>query len=88
MVAQSAQANGRLTLAGRLGEETAHGCLFGPGLLDAAEAEIHVVVQEHGWSLPAGAGREEQIAFFQGNCNRQFPVNHLPRSRGRTRGGQ
>jgi hypothetical protein len=74
LTGQSVQANGRATFAGRFGEGTNYGCLeiFAGdlyGLMDADVAEIHMVLQEHGWSLESGEGLEMQVAYFEGGCN-------------------
>ena len=69
LAGQSVQANGRMTLSGRFAEDTSHGCFFGIGLMDADVAEIHNVLQQHGWSLESGDGLEEQVGEFLGNCN-------------------
>jgi len=74
LAGQSVQANGRMSLSGRFAEGTNHGCLWldggpGPGLVYADDAEIHSVLQQHGWSLKSGDGLEDQIGEFLGNCN-------------------
>lgn len=74
LTGQSVQANGRATFAGRFGEGTNYGCLEifdGPimGLMDAEAAEVHMILQEHGWSLKSGYGLEAQVAYFEGMCN-------------------
>ena len=86
LTGQSVQANGRATFAGRFAEGTLHGCFFpvvpAVPLVDAMAAEFHIVVQEHGYSLPAGDGLEDQVAYFLGACNpdctdTQFAI-HVP----------
>jgi len=89
LTGQSVQANGRATFAGRFGEGTNHGCFFPGsdpafGLMDADMAEIHAVVQEHGYALKSGSGLEDQVSYFEGNCtpactDSQFTI-HLPGS--------
>ena len=69
LAGQSVQANGRMNLSGRFAEDTIHGCFFGIGLMNADEAEIHSVLQQHGWALESGDGLEDQIGEFLGNCN-------------------
>jgi hypothetical protein len=72
LAGQSVQANRRLSLSGRFAEGTNHGCIIpndGGALLDADAAEVHSVLQQHGWSLMSGYGREDQIGEFLGNCN-------------------
>lgn len=74
LAGQSVQANGRMSLSGRFAEGTNHGCLWldggpGPGLVYADDAEIHSVLQQHGWSLKSGDGLEDQIGEFLGRCN-------------------
>jgi hypothetical protein len=66
---QSVQANRRMNLSGRFAEATSHGCFFGMGLMDADVAEIHSVLQQHGWALESGDGLEDQIGEFLGMCN-------------------
>lgn len=56
-------------LAGHVGEGSDHACLFGPGLVDADAAEIHIVLQEHGSSLPSGDGLETRVSQAGGECN-------------------
>ena len=71
LAGQSVQANGRMSISGRFAEGSDHGCPFGigNGLIDADAAEIHSVLQEHGWALESGDGLEDQIGEFLGNCN-------------------
>jgi hypothetical protein len=74
LTGQSVQANKRATFAGRFGEGTNYGCLeifAGPimGLMDADAAEVHMILQEHGWSLKSGRGLEAQVAYFEAYCN-------------------
>ncbi len=79
--------DGKATFAGRVAEGQGYACFFPGdpdpyGLRDSMNAEIHVVVQEHGQGLPSGAGLEEQVAYFQGACNpncsdTQFAI-HVP----------
>jgi len=69
LAGQSVQANRRVTLAGRVAEGSPDVCELGIGIVNTDEAEIHMILQEHGPSLPAGAGREEQVSSFWGNCN-------------------
>ena len=40
---------------------------FGPGLVDAQKAEIHVVARTHGQVIPGLL--EEQLSTFDGGCN-------------------
>lgn len=40
--------------------------LFGPGLLDARHAEVHLVVRSHGQPIPDLV--QEQIGSFEGGC--------------------
>jgi hypothetical protein len=69
LAGQSVQANRRMNLSGRFAEATSHGCFFGMGLMDADVAEIHSVLQQHGWALESGDGLEDQIGEFLGMCN-------------------
>ena len=82
----SVQANGRGTFVSRFAEGSNYGCFFpdgsAMGLIDASSAEVHMVLQEHGYSKKSGAGLEEQVAQFEGGCNpdctdSQFTI-HLP----------
>jgi hypothetical protein len=72
LAGQSVQANGRVTISGRFAEGTNHGCIIpveGGALLDSEAAEVHMVLQQHGWSLMSGDGLEGQVGEFLGNCN-------------------
>ena len=69
LAGQSVQANGRMTISGRLAAGTDYGCLWNAGLMYTADAEIHSVLQQHGWSLESGDDLEEQIGEFLGRCN-------------------
>jgi len=73
LTGQSVQANGRATFAGRFGEGTNYACFFPDadpayGLMDPDAAEVHVVLQEHGYALKSGSGLEEQVSYFEANC--------------------
>jgi hypothetical protein len=50
-----------------LGEGDTTGALFGPGLIDARTADIHLVVRTHGDAIPGLL--PEQISTFNGGCN-------------------
>jgi hypothetical protein len=85
LAGQSVQANGRLSLSGRFAEGTNHGCIIpndGGALLDADAAEIHSVLQQHGWSLKSGDGLEEQIGEFLGSCNPEEATGPEPENYG------
>ena len=41
--------------------------LFGPGLLDAEKAEVHIVFRDHGPIVP-GLGKDQVSTFF-GGCS-------------------
>ena len=74
LTGQVVRMNGRAVFAGRLATGSNHGCFFPEDpnpyhLSDAARAEVHIVVQEHGEALPGGAGLEEQVSLFFGGCN-------------------
>lgn len=74
LTGQLVRNNGKAVFSGRLGAGSNHGCFFPEdpnphALSDAARAEVHVVVQEHGSPLPGGAGLEEQVSQFFGGCN-------------------
>ena len=66
---QSVQANGRMTISGRFAAGTLNGCLWPMGLMYIDEAEIHSILQQHGWALESGDGLEDQIGEFLGRCN-------------------
>jgi len=84
LAGQSVQANGRMSISGRFAEGSDHGCPFGigNGLIDADAAEIHSVLQEHGWALESGDGLEDQIGKFLGNCNPDEATGFLPEDYG------
>jgi hypothetical protein len=74
LTGQVVRPNGRAVFAGQLAAGSNHGCFFPEdmnpyNLSDAARAEVHIVVQEHGEPLPGGAGLEEQVTQFMGGCN-------------------
>ena len=74
LTGQLVRNNGKAAFSGRLGAGSNHGCFFPEdpnpyALSDAARAEVHVIVQEHGSPLPGGAGLEEQLTQFLGGCN-------------------
>jgi hypothetical protein len=74
LTGQVVRNNGRGVFAGQLAAGSNHGCFFPEdpnpySLADAARAEVHLVVQEHGSPLPGGAGLEQQVTQFQGGCN-------------------
>jgi hypothetical protein len=49
-----------------LSENDTTGALFGPGLLDARRADVHLTVRTHGDAIP---GRiPEQLSMFTGGC--------------------
>lgn len=66
---QSVQANRRMTISGRFAAGTLNGCLWPMGLMYIDEAEIHSILQQHGWALESGDGLEDQIGEFLGRCN-------------------
>jgi hypothetical protein len=82
---QVIQANGRATFAASFAVGQTYGC-FHPlgdlfGLADV-NAEVHVVLQEHGAAHKSGEGLEDQVAYFLGACNpecedTQFAI-HVP----------
>lgn len=78
---QRVQSNGRAAFAGAFSKNSVMGTLFGPGLIDPATAEIHLIVRSHGRVIPdmlAG-----QISSVNGGCppntctDLQFAA-HLP----------
>jgi hypothetical protein len=50
-----------------LREGKSSGALFGPGLVDAQGAEIHLVVRTHGQPIPGKVN--QQIHTFEGDCD-------------------
>jgi len=66
---QSVQANGKMTISGRFAAGTLNGCLWPMGLMYIDGAEIHSILQRHGWALKSGDGLEDQIGEFLGECN-------------------
>lgn len=61
--------SGKGNFAARLNEGDTDGSLFPPpsaGLIDAAQAEIHLVVRSHGPAIPGEVN--EQIRSFGGGC--------------------
>jgi hypothetical protein len=74
LTGQVVRLNGRAVFAGQLAAGSNQGCFFPEdpnpyNLRDAARAEVHIIVQEHGEPLPGGAGLEEQVSQFMGGCN-------------------
>jgi hypothetical protein len=59
--------SGRGGFAAHLSEGNTKGALFGPGLLDARAAEVHLVVRYHGPMIPALM--PAQINSINGGCN-------------------
>lgn len=58
--------NGQAGFAAHLSEGDFAGALFGPGLIDARVAEIHIVVRHHGEVIPMHM--PAQIHTFNGGC--------------------
>ncbi len=58
--------NGRANFAASLSENDTTGSLFGPGLINAELAEIHIIVRSHGAPIPGMV--PEQIHTFGGGC--------------------
>ena len=54
-----------------LGEGESPVAVFGPGLIDAQLAEIHLVLQDHGEMNPDLF--DTQITTFHGGCDAEFP---------------
>ncbi len=52
--------------------------LFGPGLLDAFRAEIHIVVRAHGPASTNAAVLQAQLTMFNGGCPNVPPPGNLP----------
>jgi hypothetical protein len=50
-----------------LGEGDTTGAMFGPGLIDARRADVHLIVRTHGDAIPGLI--DEQISTFNGGCN-------------------
>lgn len=74
--------SGKATFAGRRAVGDGSGSLWeilglpSPGLLDARQAEIHLIVRTHG-PVIAGMARE-MISTFNGGCPRGDPPDDLP----------
>ena len=87
---QVVQANGRATFAASFAVGQTYGCFWpvggtGPGLAHI-DAEVHVVLQEHGAARKAGDGLEDQVAYIVAACNpdcedTQFAI-HVPPAAG------
>jgi hypothetical protein len=78
---QRVQSNGRAAFAGAISKGSPMGVLFGPGLVDPAAAEIHLIVRSHGRVIPDLLA--SQVSSLDGGCppndctDLQFAV-HLP----------
>ena len=91
---QVIQANGRATFAASFAVGQTFGCFYPlPGFevigLANVDAEVHVVLQEHGAALDSGEGLEDQVAYFEGACNpdcadTQFSIHVLDESSNET----
>jgi len=66
-------ADGRLTVSASLAEGDVPGIVFGPGLLDAQTAEIHLVVRTHGPAVDDVFA--DQVSTFGGGCD---PMDAYP----------
>ncbi|MGH2946259.1 MAG: hypothetical protein ACRDPC_08380 [Solirubrobacteraceae bacterium] len=68
-------ADGRYTVGSYPSEGSTAGCAFGDflcaGLIDAREADVHLVVRTHGPALPAFLPR--QFKTFAGACANEPP---------------
>ncbi len=65
--------DGTLYVSASLGEGEVPGIVFGPGLLDAETAEIHLVVRTHGPRVEAVFA--DQVSTFGGGCE---PMDAAP----------
>lgn len=65
--------DGRLYISASLGEGEVPGIVFGPGLLDAETAEVHMVVRTHGARVDEIFA--DQISSFGGGCE---PIDAAP----------
>lgn len=66
-------ADGSLSVSASLGLNDAPGIIYGPGLLDAEKAEVHLVVRTHGPALEDAL--DAQISTFGGGCE---PIDTAP----------
>jgi hypothetical protein len=64
---------GTINVSASLGLGSVPGIVFGPGLLDAQKAEVHLVVRTHG-QFQEGAF-DDQISTFGGGCD---PIDTAP----------
>ena len=64
---------GTLATSASLGLGSVPGIALGPGLLDAARAEVHLVVRTHGPVL--GEAFHDQLSTFGGGCE---PMDAVP----------
>jgi len=86
LTGQVVQANGRATFAASFAVGQTYGCFWplggtGPGLAHI-DAEVHVVLQQHGAAHRPGEGLVDQVAYIEGECNpecedTQFAI-HVP----------
>ena len=67
LVSRSATADGTLPVSASMAEGMTPGAAFGPGLMDAQNAEIHLVVSTHGTADAAMFAN--QLAAFQDGCD-------------------
>ncbi len=78
---QRVQSNGRAAFAGAISKGSLMGVLFGPGLVDSAAAEIHLIIRSHGRVIPDMLAA--QVSSVNGGCppnactDLQFAM-HLP----------
>ena len=73
LTGQVVQANGRATFAASFAVGQTYGCFWplggtGPGLANI-NAEVHVVLQEHGAARESGEALEDQVAYIEAACN-------------------
>ena len=71
-----ADANGNGTYAATLavGDAGHHQVIFGPGLTDPMDAELHVVIRNHGPTSADPAELLEQTSIVQGGCTEESSV--------------
>jgi len=58
--------SGKASFAGHLAEGDTSAAVFGPGLLDSKEAEVHFIVHTHGPKIPGIVS--SQVHSFLGGC--------------------
>ena len=78
---------GKAEFGARLKVGDTSGAVFGPGLMDSVNAEIHVVLRTHGQAMADPTMLHEQISTFNGGCppsdcvDEQFAVHQASQDR-------